>query len=145
MSRHFSLAELTASSTAAALGIDNSPTPEALPNLYRLMELLEQVRYILGGNPMTISSGYRCDELNRAVGGSSTSSHKSGLAADFVCPKFGSPNDIVRRLMRSDLAFDQLIEEHAGGKSWVHIGISEGAYRREVLVYDGKRYRPLAA
>ena len=141
MSAHFSLSELTYSATAVEKGIDNSPTPEALPNLYRLMELLEQVRYQLGGNPMLISSGYRCPELNALIGGADTSAHLSGLASDFICPKFGTPAQIVRHLADSQLNFDQLIEEHAGGKSWVHIGLAPTQYRREVLTYDGKTYR----
>lgn len=145
MSIHFSLSELTRSTTATANGIDNSPTPEALPNLYRLMELLEQVRHLLGDRPMTITSGFRCPELNRLVGGAATSAHQQGLAADFLCPQFGSVTDIVHFLARSDLHFDQLIEEHAGGKSWVHIGLSQSGYRHEVLVYDGSNYRKLAA
>ena len=143
MSTHFSLAELTRSATATAHGIDNSPTAEALPNLYRLMELLEQVRHLLGDKPVTITSGYRCPELNRLVGGAATSAHQQGLAADFLCPAFGSVTDIVHFLPASGLHFDQLIEERSGGKSWVHIGLAVSGYRREVLLYEDGQYRRL--
>ena len=143
MSIHFSLHELTQSETATELGIDNSPTADALPNLMRMMELLEQTRHTLGDKPMTITSGYRCVILNRAVGGVATSAHQQGLAADFVCPRFGTVREIVRFLAASQLNFDQLIEEHAGGKSWVHIGLAVSGYRREVLLYEDGQYRRL--
>lgn len=143
MSTHFPLSELTASATATAHKIDNSPDQTSLANLYRLMELLEQVRHLLGDLPVTITSGYRCPALNRAVGGAATSAHQQGLAADFLCPKFGTTTEIVQAIARSPLHFDQLIEEHAGGKLWVHIGLAEAGYRREVLAYDGKNYHPL--
>src|SRR5690625_2282506 len=86
---HFRLSELTRSDTAAANNIDNSPSVEHLANLQRLAKTLENVRTVLGNNPVLISSGYRSPELNRAVGGSSTSDHSKGLAADFTCPGFG--------------------------------------------------------
>lgn len=141
MSAHFSLHELTHSDTADKRGIDNSPTADALPNLYRLMELLEQVRHVLGDKPMHITSGYRCETLNRSVGGAATSAHKLGLAADFVCPEFGNVRDVVTAIRSSALNFDQLIEEHGGGAHWVHIGLAPSTYRREVLLYEGGEYR----
>lgn len=143
MITHFPLSELTASATATAHKIDNSPDQTSLANLYRLMELLEQARHTLGDKPMTITSGYRCPALNRLVGGAATSAHQQGLAADFVCPRFGTVREVVRFLAASSLNFDQLIEEHAGGKSWVHIGLAVSGYRREVLLYEDGQYRML--
>ena len=80
---HFSLEELTATQHR---GIDNSVNDDSSnSNLQQLAYKLETVRSILG-YPLVISSGYRCLELNRAVGSKDTSAHVKGLAADWVCP-----------------------------------------------------------
>jgi hypothetical protein len=72
---------------------------------------------ILGDHVVTVNSGYRSPEVNRAVGGARNSAHLSGHAVDFVCRRFGSPRTICKALAASTLVFDQLIEE---GR-WVHI------------------------
>lgn len=128
MTTHFTLAELIASDTAERLGIDNTPPQPVLKHLEVLANGLEQVRRLLGDNPMWVSSGYRCEELNRIIRGSQTSAHMAGWAADFVCPAFGTPLEIVNTLEASQLGFDQLIQE---GK-WVHISF-DPRRRREVL------------
>ncbi|WP_144630274.1 D-Ala-D-Ala carboxypeptidase family metallohydrolase [Bordetella genomosp. 13] len=122
LSPHFALAELVASQTAERRRIDNIPTDVVLSNLYTLADRLETVRGILGGLPMLISSGYRSQALNRALGGSITSAHMLGLAADFTCPGFGSPLDVCRELARhaDALDFDQIIHEG----TWVHLGLA---------------------
>ncbi|WP_186247386.1 D-Ala-D-Ala carboxypeptidase family metallohydrolase [Burkholderia gladioli] len=117
---HFTLSELTQSETAARRRIDNTPSSETLVNLTRTAQLLEKVRAELGDKPVLISSGYRCDALNRAVGGATNSAHGQGLAADFICPGFGSPLDICKRLAAARIEFDQLIQEG----TWVHIGLA---------------------
>ncbi len=124
---HFSLEELTSSSTAQRKGIDNTPSVSGIAHLTRLALGLEEVRDLLG-HPMHINSGYRCPELNQAVGGSKTSAHMEGWAADFVCPDFGSPLKIVRAIVSSHIQFDQIIQEG----TWVHISFSP-LMRREVL------------
>lgn len=128
---HFSLAELTASETAARRGIDNTPSPEIVKNLIRTVQLLERVRVLLGSKAILVSSGYRSPALNAAVGGSKTSAHMQGLAADFICPGFGTPLAVCQRLESLGLEFDQLIQEG----TWVHIGLAaEGVKpRRQVL------------
>src|SRR5262245_38153427 len=85
LSPNFSLAELTVSDSAARLRIDNTPDAAVLANLRRLAHLLEDVRELLG-RPLVITSGFRAPKLNRAVGGSATSVHVIGLAADFIAP-----------------------------------------------------------
>lgn len=117
---HFTLSELTQSETAARRRIDNIPSSETLVNLTRTAQLLEKVRAELGDKPVLISSGYRCHALNRAVGGATNSAHSQGLAADFICPGFGSPLDICKRLAAARIEFDQLIQEG----TWVHIGLA---------------------
>lgn len=140
---HFSLAELVASNEAARRGIDNSPTPEALAALKRTALGLETVRMRLGGAPIIISSGYRCLALNRAIGSKDTSQHLLGEAADFICPRFGSPAHIVSVLKDSDVPYDQLILEYArSGGGWVHVSFSE-RNRRQAFSLDERGVQPL--
>jgi hypothetical protein len=120
---NFTLDELCHSDTAVRKGIDNTPDADALANLAILMSGLERVREALG-HPVRISSGYRGPKLNAAVGGSKSSAHMKGLAADFTCPGFGDPMTICRYLMlvSRTINYDQLIME---GNRWVHIGFAD--------------------
>ncbi|HXF44864.1 MAG TPA: D-Ala-D-Ala carboxypeptidase family metallohydrolase [Burkholderiaceae bacterium] len=131
LSAHFDLEEFLVSEIAARRGIDNTPTPEIVENLKRLALALEDVRMLLG-HPIYITSGYRCPALNVAVGGSATSAHPYGLAADFICPGFGAPLDICTAIAAAGIVFDQLIHEFG---RWVHFGLAIGAAepRRQVL------------
>ena len=128
LSPNFTLAEFTTSRIAAVRGISNQPPPELLPNLQVLARALEEVRALLGGVPITITSGYRSAALNKAVRGSLYSAHTSGLAADFIAPRYGTPLEICRAIQASDLVFyDQLIYEG----TWVHLGLApEGHEQR---------------
>lgn len=119
---HFTLAELTASSTARRLGLDNTPSAEAVMRLQGLAAMLERVRAHLGA-PIIVTSGYRNQAVNRAVGGVATSDHTQGRAADIVAPAYGTPLQIARSLapLVSVLGIGQLIYEHVGGKAWVHV------------------------
>ena len=139
LSPNFHLDEFTNSETAARRGIDNTPPPAVLAALRRTAARMELVRTILGGKPILITSGYRSPPLNRAVGGSKTSAHMRGEAADFICPGFGSPLAICRALaIQADLPYDQIIEEG----TWVHIGFA-ATPRREVLTKrPGGGYAP---
>jgi hypothetical protein len=128
LSAHFSLEEMTATQQR---GLDNRPPDSVLKRLKATVLVLEEVRTLLGDAPVLITSGYRSPAVNRAVGGSPTSAHMRGEAADFICPRFGSPLAICRAIAASDLRFDQLIEE-AG--AWVHLGLG-GRWRREVLTW----------
>ena len=118
LSPHFSLEELTFSSTAVRLGIDNAPSSAVVANLTTLCSTLEQVRSLLDG-PIEIDSGYRCPALNAAVRGVPISAHVQGYAADFICPDFGTPQEIVTMIVDSGIKFDQLIQEG----TWVHISV----------------------
>lgn len=135
LSEHFSLEELTASEVAARFGIDNTPPPEIIENLRRLARFLEGVRSVLGARPIHINSGYRSPALNSAVKGTRNSAHMSGLAADIVCPAFGTPLEICKAIRDSSLAFDQTIFEFA---SWAHYAIVHPGLdgRRECLTID---------
>jgi hypothetical protein len=135
LSPNFSLSELVYSETAEVSGIDNTPPPEIVENLTRLAAGLEAVRTLLGA-PLEISSGFRCAALNEAVGGSSTSQHVQGLAADFACPAFGSPLEIARAIQQSGIQFDQCILEYG---RWVHLSFSDLPRGRMLTIYDEKK------
>lgn len=119
---HFTHKDLIASAVAQERGIDNKPPWEIEARLDFTIAGLERVRAALDDQPILISSGYRCPALNQTVGGSKTSQHMQGEAADFTCPAFGDPQKVVERLMglRRLLGIDQLILE----RSWVHISFT---------------------
>lgn len=120
LSAHFTVAEMTITQQR---GLNNDPPLEVVAALRRTAQGLERVRERLGGHPLIISSGYRSPAVNAAVGGSKTSQHMLGEAADFICPYFGSPLDIVYALRDTpDIEFDQLIEEFG---RWVHISFCD--------------------
>ena len=135
LTSNFTLEELVASDTAARLGINNTPPPQVVAELQQTAALLEQIRTLLGGLPVRVSSGYRCLALNRALRSADTSAHVLGQAADFVVPGFGSPLAICRTLAphQPALQFDQLIHEFG---SWVHIGRRTLAPRGDLLTID---------
>ena len=136
MSKNFTLSELTHSDTAIRLGIDNTPTSEAKTNLEYLAMLLEAIRALVC-KPVNISSGYRCEALNKAVKGASDSAHKRGLAADISVVGY-TPRQLALAIKNSGIKLDQLILE----PTWVHVGLSNTKYRNQVLTatrgQDGK-------
>jgi hypothetical protein len=128
---HFSLARFTASETAEREGIDNSPPPEVVGNLLRLAVGLEAVQALLGA-PLEITSAYRCPALNRAVGGSATSQHVRGMAADFTCAQFGDPMAVAAAIQASGINFDQCILEF---NRWVHISFAPDPRGRVLSIH----------
>ena len=121
MSRHFSEHELVFSLKALELSIDNTPSEGIKNQLNFTAAGLERIRAFLGF-PMEITSGYRSVALNTAVGGSINSQHCRGEAADFICPLFGTPEQVCLFLepARYYLGIDQLIMEG----SWVHVSFT---------------------
>ena len=146
--KHFTFNEFEDSDKARELGIDNRLPELAEAHIVELVDiLLDPLREAWGG-PLTVSSGYRCPELNRAVGGSETSAHLAGWAADLV-PASEDPRGVqglvdfaVELLTATGLPFDQLIDERSGGSRWLHLGIRnlKGEQRRQVKVYDNGKY-----
>lgn len=129
---HFSLEELTASETAARAGIDNTLPAARMPNIRALAEGLELVRSALGNRPIHINSGYRCEALNMRVGGAKSSRHLHGLAADIICPAFGTPLEVCRAIVAAGVKPDQVIHEF--GK-WCHVAFAApGAVPRGELL-----------
>ncbi len=123
LTQNFTLQELTRSARAQSLGIDNALPPQLLGNIQTLAEMLERVRAALGDRPLIVTSGYRCRELNKAVGGVVSSDHTLGCGADVVCPAFGTPYEIAKRLAPQigRLEIGQIALESIKGKSWVHL------------------------
>lgn len=137
LTEHFSLEELTATSVR---GVDNTPGPQELINLGHTARGMELVRALLEDKAISINSGYRSPAVNKAVGSKAKKSqHMEGRAVDFICPKFGTPKQIVAAIKASTIEYDQLILEF---DSWVHISFVEENSRKEVLVIDnsGTRY-----
>ena len=138
LSEHFSLDELTASQEATRHSINNTPSEKVVENLRMLAALLEQVRTLLGGHSIRISSGFRSLVLNRHIGSFDTSAHVRGYAADFTCPAFGTPLEVAKEIAESNLKFDQFIYEG----TWVHISC-DPQNRRQLLTArfkNGKAY-----
>lgn len=150
LTAHFTLEELTASTTAKRLGIANTPTPEHVANLHELAERILEPLRIAWGSPIFITSGYRGFNLNKSVKGSTTSAHCYGLAADMI-PANGEMaafKAFVRDYMhKTNTSYDQYIDEaKPNGSEWVHVGIrnSQGKQRKQDLITtDGVKYRLL--
>lgn len=121
LTNNFTLAELTHSDTAKVRSIDNALPPYLMRNISALAKRLQMIRDALGV-PITISSGYRCPELNKAVGGSKSSQHQLGLAAD-IHAKGYTAQELFKFIAGSNFGFDQLILERVGDKEWVHISV----------------------
>ena len=129
---YVTLDEMIHSDTADRLGINNTPTYDAISNLDDLVtNVLDRLRGEWG-RPIIVTSGYRCKELNAAVGGARNSQHLKGQAADIVSDDFESFRRFVRRWCK-DNDFDQCIFEHSGDKEWVHISFNRGRNRRQVI------------
>ena len=121
LTEHFSLDEFTASQEATRHNINNTPSAKVVENLRMLAALLEQVRELLGGNSIRISSGYRSLALNQHIGSSHTSAHIFGYAADFTCPSFGTPLEVAKKIASSNLKFDFWNLNRPKTNVWVEI------------------------
>ena len=143
MTPHFTLEELTASETAERNGWDNSPNEQELANLVRLAKFLEQVKEVLAGKPIMISSGLRTKKVNDAVGSKDTSQHRIGCAADFRVPGM-TPDEVVKAIVASGIEYDQVIREF---DRWTHISIPNSinfSPRAQALIIDKAGTRPYA-
>ena len=146
LSEHFSLSELTKSSTAERKGISNEPDEEAIENLILVCDqILEPVRNHYG-KPFVPNSGFRCLELNRAIGSSDKSQHVTGQAVYFEVP--GEDNKDVALWVVENCTFDQLIlefyKEGEPTSGWVHCSyVIERENRKSARVFDGKNWTSL--
>ena len=123
--KFFSIEELTQSATAKRLGIDNTPSDKIKKNLTLFINtVLDPIREDWG-SPIIVSSGYRCPELNKAVGGANTSGHQYGYCADLQVKggmkKIRELADFIFKWMKDhNMKFDELIWEKSGGVTWLH-------------------------
>jgi hypothetical protein len=134
---HFTVDELCASATAKAKGINNKPDIQQTINLvYLAAYVLEPLRIAMG-EPIKISSGFRCQALNKAVGGVANSQHCKGQAADLCIDGDLEKGKRWFNYIRQHLPFDQLIWEHdRKGVYWVHVSYvypDLGKNRRQVI------------
>jgi hypothetical protein len=133
LGQHFTLSEFTKSVTAKRLGIDNVPSSEDIVNLlYLTQHVLDPIRTNLS-EPIIITSGFRNDKLNTAIGGSLISQHRLGQAADIELASGWNANIFNYAINKLD--FDQLIWEFGDDQDpdWVHISYTLDGNRREVL------------
>ena len=136
ISNHVSFKEGVKSNTALRRGIDNTPNRYEQTNMEVTAEkIFEPLREWVGG-PIKINSFYRCEELNRAIGGSSRSQHCQGRAID-LDDTFGyKTNAEMFEYIRNNLSFDQLIWEFGDDENpnWIHVSyISEDGNRKRCL------------
>lgn len=130
--KYFSIKELTKSATAARKGIKNDPSIEVCKSLTALIEkVLDPLREAYG-KPIIVSSGYRCPKLNAAVGGSASSQHVKGEAADIrsVADTPEENKKLFDLIVKLGLPYDQLINEY--NYDWVHVSFGP-RHRRQKL------------
>jgi zinc D-Ala-D-Ala carboxypeptidase len=140
LSEHFTLEELTVTNHRT---LDNTPDPASRENLQRLAVFLELVKDRLGGRPIMVNSAYRSAAVNAACGSRETSQHRLGCAADVRVPGM-TPDAVVRAVMASGLAYDQIIREF---DAWTHLSIPNtptAAPRKSALIIDRAGTRPFA-
>ena len=131
--KYFSIKELCKSNTAIKNKIDNHPTPEIEKNLTILIEhCLDPIREKFG-KPITVTSGYRCEKLNKLVGGKPNSQHLKGQAADLVGDTNTKTKDIFE-IAKQLGNFDQLLfEKNSKGSIWVHISYKDSGNRKQCI------------
>ena len=134
---HFTIEEMYASDTAKRLGINNTPNMQQMINLvYLCAYVLEPLRVAMN-EPIKIGSGFRCQALNKAVGGVTNSQHMKGQAADLCIDGDLKKGKKWFAYIRDHLPFDQLIWEHNNkGNYWVHVSFvypDFGHNRKQVI------------
>jgi zinc D-Ala-D-Ala carboxypeptidase len=136
LTENFSLNELTKSQTAERKGIDNTPSTEHQENLKSLCEMILQPIRDHFEQVVSVSSGYRSQELCVAIGSSTQSQHAKGQACDFEI--FGVSNKELADYIDQNLDYDQLILEYWKGEDepnsgWVHCSYTDGNNRKQYL------------
>ena len=143
VTKNFSLRELTRSETARRHGVENTPNEKEMQNIRKTAEQLEKIRDYVG-KPIIVTSCFRSERVNKLVGGSPTSAHRFGSAAD--CDALGMTSlAFAKKLIEmrdvGKLAFDQLILEfpERGDGAWVHIGFRHNSQQRNQIMTATKK------
>lgn len=135
LSKNFSLKELTTSQVAVRNGLDNTPDQTVISNLQTLVETILQPLRDHYGRSVRVSSGYRSPELNSFVGGSKTSDHCKGQAADIEID--GVANGDLAKYIADNFKFTQVILEFytqgVPNSGWVHISYDANNLKCETL------------
>lgn len=125
LTKNFTLEEMIRTSTGSKLGLDNTPNEVQISNMRKLLEnVVQPIRDKLG-IPITVTSGFRSESVNKAVKGKSNSQHLYGEAVDITC----SNNKLLFEALKERGIYDQLIDEK--NLSWVHVSYREGRNRKE--------------
>ena len=133
LTEHFTLYELVRSDTADRNHIDNTPTTDVVDNLRALCRNVLEPSRVAFGQPIYISSGYRCQALNKAVGGKPTSQHLRGEAADLQVRGVENLSRLYN-LIKSRGVFDQLLyETNKAGVRWIHVSYKRSGNRRQAI------------
>lgn len=132
--KYFTIEELCRSAKAKKLGIDNTPTAQAVENMTRLINVVLDPLRETYGKPITTNSGYRSPALNKVTkGASKNSQHMTGEAADItVGTKEG--NKWLFDYIKANLPFDQLIDEY--NYSWVHVSLDADMCNRGEIIHE---------
>lgn len=129
--KYFTLKEMINSDTAKSKGIDNTPTWSVVLNLLELVQnILDPIREAYK-KPIIVNSGYRCIELNRAVGSKDNSQHILGLAADITVGSREANKQLFEFIQSNITEWDQLINEN--NYQWIHISYNKNNNRKQVL------------
>lgn len=128
--KYFTINELCRSETASKHKINNTPSAEIIANITALVDnVLDPLREAWG-RPIIVTSGYRCEALNKLVGGVPTSQHKQGQAADISTGSIEDNKKLFDLAIKLKLPFDQIIDEY--GYKWVHISYSSTRRRGNI-------------
>ena len=135
--KYFTIEELCQSETAEKYKIDNTPTEEIKKNLETLVDCLLDPLREAWGSPIIINSGYRCPILNKAVGGSKTSSHMSGWSVD-MRPKNGKMEEFKKFVVDfiKTRFWDQCILEKSGDVEWVHLSLYNNSGKQRMMIFS---------
>lgn len=133
--RYFSIKELSRSAAATKYGIDNTPSAEVDSNLRKLVDNVLDPLRTAWGKAITVTSGYRCPALNKAVGGVATSQHQKGMAADISVGGREENAKLFYLAQKLKLPYCQLIWEKGDktGPDWVHISYDESDPKRQIV------------
>lgn len=129
--KYFTFAEFSRSDTAKRFEIDNTIPESAKGAIAQLVDKVLDPLRESWGRPLVITSGYRCPKLNSAVGGSKTSHHVKGMAADISTGNKADNKRLYNLVIALNLPFTQLINEN--DYSWVHISYDPNNVKRQTL------------
>lgn len=135
--KYFTIDELCQSETAERLKIDNTPSEEIKKNLETLTDCLLDPLREEWGSEVIVNSGYRCPTLNKAVGGSKTSVHMSGWAAD-IRPKNGKMKEFKKFVVEfiKTRFWDQCILEKSGDVEWIHLSLYNNSGKQRKMIFS---------